>query len=516
MTSHALAPKIEIKNLENNPGILPLKLGPTRVQYTHHTFLHNYPLRKIGIKINQLESSLNAFQDKTKGKLAMNMMIECEYVSNRLIKLKGQIRTIHPDILDSRNRQKRGIINALGSVFKFISGNLDASDGARYDKLLTELQTNQQNLIQHYNQQLSLNKKLTQNFEENLRNISENFKRIDECIRMVRGEDQNLTNTLVMFRIALSDLHQIVSNIHTAISFASLNALHLSIIDEESITLMKNELDKFNDKNSYYSYDNVLFVRTISVDYYITAEHIVFLLHVPILDPKPYNLYHLYSIPTTQSTTIIPPTSYVAMTEEKIYYLKSKCQQLQNQFFCKISHLERNYQQEECIKNLLQVKKNPPCNNVPVQVSEPLVETISDDRYLLILPEETLVHEKCGTEEVHRLKGVYLVKVPFSCKFITANFEYANLEGELDEEPVYLPPGINSVADVKPLQLNLKSFNLDQLSKLTLEQNELQPVSYMTDETLWTHSNLPIYVIVIVTIIIVLLYKFRNKLFSIF
>lgn len=59
---------------------------------------------------------------------------------------------LHPDIFERNvNRNKRGLINVLGSVFKFVSGNLDASDGERYNAAIKELQTNQQNIISHFN-----------------------------------------------------------------------------------------------------------------------------------------------------------------------------------------------------------------------------------------------------------------------------------------------------------------------------------------------------------------------------
>lgn len=274
---------------------------------------------------------------------------------------------------------------------------------------------------------------------------------------------------------------------------------------------MKIELSKFNEPNQYYSYDDILFTRTISVNYFITPERIVFCLHVPILETSPYNLYHLYSIPTPAQTTIIPPTSYVAMTEDGIYYLRNICQEIQGEYFCHHDVVKRNYQQDTCIRNLLRVHTPPSCTPVPVEIKETLVETIGDGRYLLISPAEIRLHEKCGNEEVHRLQGVYLITVPYSCKFIAESFEYTNENMVLKSEPVYLPPiPMATNKNIKPIQLDLKSFDLDELSKLTLQHDEEGPLAYINSQTLWTHSNLSIYLILITIFLIVVIWKYRT------
>lgn len=93
------------------------------------------------------------------------------------------------------------------------------------------------------------------------------------------------------------------------------------------------KLSRYHSPNHYYSDDNILFLQSIHVE-----GHEVFLLYIPHLAPKMYNLYHLYSIPTRESTSIISPTAYVENTS---YYLKYKCQDVQ-QFFCKLSDIDGN------------------------------------------------------------------------------------------------------------------------------------------------------------------------------
>lgn len=100
---------------------------------------------------------------------------------------------------------------------------------------------------------------------------------------------------------------------------------------------------------------------------------------LPILDKNVYNRYHLYSIPTSYSTTIIPPTKCASVTEYGTYYIKDKCRFLQREFFCSLSKIEKDYTKEDCIRNLLRVEKNPNCIEIRVNVTQTLVETVNDE-----------------------------------------------------------------------------------------------------------------------------------------
>ena len=41
------------------------------------------------------------------------------------------------------NRNKRGLINGLGSIIKSITGNLDSQDAERYDEIFRKIEENQ-------------------------------------------------------------------------------------------------------------------------------------------------------------------------------------------------------------------------------------------------------------------------------------------------------------------------------------------------------------------------------------
>lgn len=55
--------KITLRNLENNPGMIPLKLGTAKVEEYTHTLIHFYDLNPIIVEINKLQLQTGALRE---------------------------------------------------------------------------------------------------------------------------------------------------------------------------------------------------------------------------------------------------------------------------------------------------------------------------------------------------------------------------------------------------------------------------------------------------------------------
>lgn len=82
------------------------------------------------------------------------------------------------------------------------------------------------------------------------------------------------------------------------------------------------------------------------------------------------------------------------------------------------------------------------------------------------------------------------------------------MEESIEEEPIYLPPFTGKISDVKPIHLNLKSINLDKLSKLTLQQNE--PLQYM-ELAHTSHISIITYCIIVLIIVTIGYLVYKNR-----
>uniref|UniRef100_A0A0A9YVQ9 Sentrin-specific protease 2 n=1 Tax=Lygus hesperus TaxID=30085 RepID=A0A0A9YVQ9_LYGHE len=146
-----LALSAEISNIDNSGGLLPIELGPAYTETNEHLLIIHYD-------INELRSSLNDLYDifqKFKGNLRTSKQTQAlrEYVrtidstlsiaNEKFSNLKTR------ETLTKNRHDKRGLINGLGSVVKFITGNLDDEDRIKYDKLIKQLtKKNTQTAIQ--------------------------------------------------------------------------------------------------------------------------------------------------------------------------------------------------------------------------------------------------------------------------------------------------------------------------------------------------------------------------------
>ena len=141
------------------------------------------------------------------------------------------------------------MINGLGTVFKSISGNLDANDGIRYDEAISTLNSNQAKLQDHFNKQISVSQKMTSKFNSTLRVIQQNEQHLcdkTDMISFYEGSVQNYNN----IKILINHLINIVQNIkfvlleiEDSINFARLNPIDTSIIDPE---ILLAELEKLS------------------------------------------------------------------------------------------------------------------------------------------------------------------------------------------------------------------------------------------------------------------------------
>lgn len=511
--SAAQAQKIEFKSLENNPGVLPFKLGSARIQLSRHTFLHKIPLAKLELEIQKCSYYMDKIDEvqKTDDGVSSYFYYSKSISYAQLHKLVNNFKLIKPSAKFTY-RSKRGLINGLGNIVKFITGNMDNNDQIRIEESLKQLQGSQNNIIQSFNQHLSLNKKAIQTVESNLKSLAENQQNIATAVNNLRNDTvkwKNIIDTQRMFgdlEMSLIHLQEMIEQIQTALTFANLNVLHPSIINSDEAQFMLDTLGQIHDPNMFYSKDYQSFLNTIAVNYYITNEHIVFALHAALLHPSTHQYYKLYSIPTTNNTTIIPPTTHVAISGDFCEYISQPCKLINQNYYCPREAISSNYQEEKCISHLMHIKENPLCTAVPVSISQPIVEQITEAKYIIIAPNEIRVKAKCKSEEIRSLQGIYLVSVPFQCMLTAKDFTYENMEEELPQEPVFLPKFDMPVAPIQPIQLNLKKVSLGELHRLTLQQEI--PIQQMNNAAVWIHSSIPTYIIIITLISATLVYLY--------
>ncbi|XP_074035881.1 uncharacterized protein [Leptinotarsa decemlineata] len=346
-----------------------------------------------------------------------------QHIDFQLKSVKEKLQSIYPLAI----RKKRGLINGLGNIVKFVSGNLDQEDAQRYDAAIEKLQNNENQIVHSLNQQISLTHKILENNNKTFSLMIHNQNVIKESIEELNNNSTHflsLLDTYTQIKFNLDTLLSILTNIENAISFAKLGTLHHSIISIDDIKSILDSLLKYHSKDqlvyseiedSYKQYD------ITPVDAYFSNTKLIFALHIPLVHPETFSHYHLYSIPTQNFTTIIPKNSFFTMSNDMFQYDSGPCRYLNPNYLCPNNYLIDGTQESDCIFSILQVKYNEAvCQTATIVVNKPLIEEVSESNYIAIFPQQEKVQTRCDETDFVMLKGSFLIEIPYQCSIETS------------------------------------------------------------------------------------------------
>ncbi|CAH2020264.1 unnamed protein product [Acanthoscelides obtectus] len=168
-----------------------MKLGTAKITKNCHSILYFYDVNLIITEVNDLKK-----KTENVAKLTRKYIEHYKHSANYLNvlyflerKVDGKLNDIFPSTYETvpsfSVRIKRGLINGLGSIFKAITGNLDASDGEKFESLISDLQNDQNKLSEAINSQNTLSVELIDNFNKTVSQITHNQKLLEAKINQL-------------------------------------------------------------------------------------------------------------------------------------------------------------------------------------------------------------------------------------------------------------------------------------------------------------------------------------------
>ncbi|KAK9751615.1 Baculovirus F protein [Popillia japonica] len=253
---------------------------------------------------NKLNSSY--YEEKSE-KWYITEMHNYRYIIDHL---QEEIENLIEQILPN-HRQRRGIINGLGSIIKVITGNMDQEDAERINQQIQDLQQGQKNNAKVLKKQISLAKNAIVSFNNTISNLKHNEVILESRILQISKiitESQKYSNrydivlqSIVYFQLTnnFSIILRILSEIRTALVFSKINVMHSSIIEPH---LFIRDFPSITDSQSTLPINpttaNIMILESlIDIKAYQQHSTITFLLEVPLVSKETYDLYHLYSLP---------------------------------------------------------------------------------------------------------------------------------------------------------------------------------------------------------------------------
>lgn len=387
----------------NNP-ILPIVLGPSYITHSHHVTYYHIDTQLIKNCLKNLENILEATENLLKTNLQENFtFLVNEKLNQSKELLFEQIAKLQ--LFSGKSKNKRGLINVVGKINKWLFGSLDSDDEENFNKYFNTLFKNQQTLSDEMKNSTFILSTITKTFVTSLNRISENQNKIKNKLELLEQRQVNIADSLYISLIIdninsqINRVKTILINLETAISFAKINIMHNTIINEFQLgellnSIPKNKLIQLNNPISYY--------KIMSPKVKIINQTVIFAIHIPIINPKPFTLYKIIPIPILNQT-IVTSKPYLLLNEEKSLSLNEECPKVENVFVC---HQDNLSEEESCIESILTQNKNT-CPIVNVHYTQTSITRISNKEILVIPAKPVSILNHCT-----KLKRIFTVVQP--------------------------------------------------------------------------------------------------------
>nr|CAI5835495.1 unnamed protein product [Callosobruchus analis] len=457
---------------------MPIKLGTSKITKNEHLILYSFDVNlvisevdKLKLKTEKVERLVRQnFEHYNHSANYLNML----YFLER--KVDGKLNDIFPSTYETfpsfSIRIKRGLVNGLGSIFKAITGNLDARDGERFESLISELQNNQNKISEAINSQSTLSVELIDNFNKTISRVTHNQLVLENKIKKLSSyliETQAYERNSILFRDTITEiiyLYQVIisilQDVENSISFAKLGIMHPSIIKPSYLMKALNSIAPKSLAGKLpieVTLDNSsIFEKLIKISCYTVHRKVVYILHVPIVYRSQFDYYHLYAIPIfhkSQFKAVIPSGKYLVKNELHI---------------CNEIDLRRIEKTNPCEVQLLESRSPTTCQEVDAVITEPMMKRLHDSRqWILLIPTETTITLRCEKgQEMTRVLRSYLVEIPTGCTLQLNEDWITNQEPVSIENQPILFPNINvniSLSNPKNFTLQLDQVELDEDTK---------------------------------------------------
>lgn len=254
-------------------------------------------------ELNEIcENLINELHEKTK----------CRQRIQQERRMMGELRTKNNNfnnLLEHHERTKRGLVNGLGSILKYVGGVVDASDEIRIDQKLTDLDASQTGLLEIQKDQLyvvnSMRKNVDANMEQLFKEQNLTRKNLNELINEYRtqhqlstrvGQELRLNEMLTILNMELLEMSRHRDETISIISSLQLGKLHPTLVSKEALKEIYHKIEgQINMGNN--SPRKLRLSRSFEVNSQLVRRNLVINIKAPIPEATAYEINKLYLLP---------------------------------------------------------------------------------------------------------------------------------------------------------------------------------------------------------------------------
>lgn len=495
--------EIKLESLDEGPGILPFKLGPSKIISHYHSFIQPVNLQELKSNINSINIQLDNIDPEFNNKTRSLFEPHLNYLKNKVVSISMQLQSF--EII----RTKRGLIDGLGSVVKSITGNLDYTDAIHYNNAIKALQDSDRTLETEINNQVSLSKEWSSRYTKVIDSIVSNQNNIQKLLNKI--SDSVATNDYDLIKYAhlaqvfliLSDnvdsISHEISNLQNMLAFIKTGTLHHSVLNNNSLYIIINKLRELYGNDKIIDLDSREYFDIIRIGSYYLGNDIIIVFKFPVVLPHIYDMYKLSIIPNKNNQILSPPFPFLAIYEREFRYMAAECPRTSKWYICNENRSLQTRATQDCFHQLItNQQQTNSCHPSTVTLENPAFEKLDEIHYTISFPSPTRVHLSCG-QDLHKvLKGSYVAIVPRNCFVETAAFTISNVHNHLKGQILKIMdlPLKDTSQMIPATAFKLDSINLDQLHDISKKILIQQPLKLNTDsnDSLY-HTTIPLYVV---------------------
>lgn len=498
------AQEIKLESLNDGPGLLPFRLGLATLITHYHTFLQYVELDNIELQVNNLQTQLIDFKNRLENDTYSLYELQIEYLTTKVQKILHNLNSLEP------NRNKRGLVDGLGSIIKSITGNLDYSDAVKYNDAISVLENNQVKITDEFNNHISMSKDWMAHHSKVITAIVQNQDKINSTLELLLNNEAHKDTSLIKYArfaqllIIISenadDIMAELLRLENILSFVRASSTHHSLVSIDILARMIEKLELIYPKGHVLKIDLREYYDIIKPGYYFSGKRIVITLKFPIVSSFEYNLYRLAILPNRNNQSIIPPFPLIASNRQAFMYIEAECPKYSNRFLCEETLSHQLRAQADCIQHLIiNQTLDATCEMTTIKLSKEAVDRLDERHYAISFPKPTKIHTTCGHESYDNIQGSFLATIPAGCSLSTEELTITNSYDRIQGQPLKImkiPMNLEPLTTSPLPHLRLNSINLRDLHEYQ-DKMMLRPMVQLehTSADSMYHTTIPLYTI---------------------
>lgn len=376
----------------------------------------------------------------------------------------------------------------------------------------------------------------TQTIDDNVKLMNERLKRIERIVTDLSKENMYnfisyLNNLLNMFIANFRTVYIKINEIETALALSKVSILHKSIIDSNELLLILQEISKYNSFMYSVTEQNLINIEeTLSVKTYLKNDEIRFIIDVPLVINRTYNLFKLYPLPISRDSetfAIIPEYPFLLVEGTTYSPTAHQCREIAaNEYLCARDDLIP-YAPTTCIEQLMEYQHNLSLCSPRRVISEDLkIQKIAPDSWILYSKHDKILTQTCGSDVIREnILGTYLLTVPNVCDVsiddVIINGQHRH-QVEIGYKPVPLItlPAVQQLqqkqlaADAEPVDLQRVNLDdvqhLNYLLKKSVKSDKSENGQFSVEIQSVSLATILLYIVLIVCVSYVVYVRFKN------